>query len=70
MRKWGTALTTSRQTHARGRGLSQGIWKRGSAHAIDSSPLILSSIEEEKKSMRQRECEVFCLSLYVSALKY
>jgi hypothetical protein len=32
--------------------------------------LILSSIEEERKRMRQREGEVFCLSLYASALKY
>jgi hypothetical protein len=41
-----------------------------SASGIDSSPLILSSIDEERKRMRQRECAVFCLSLYASALKY
>jgi hypothetical protein len=36
----------------------------GLASGIDSSPLILSSIEEERKRMRQRERQVFCLSLY------
>jgi hypothetical protein len=42
----------------------------GSASDIDSSPLILFSIEEERKRMRQRECDLFCLSLDASALKY
>jgi hypothetical protein len=36
---------------------------------FDSSPLILSSIEEERKRMRPREGAVFCLSLYASALE-
>jgi len=39
----------------------------GSASGIDSSALILSSIEEERKRMRLRECEVFYLFLYTSA---
>jgi hypothetical protein len=51
-----------------GRGLRAYLDECGSA-GIDSSPLILSSIEEERKRMRRRECEVFYLSLYASALK-
>jgi hypothetical protein len=42
----------------------------GSASGIDSSPLILSSIEEERNRMQHSEYEVFCLSLYASAFKY
>ena len=66
----GHCAHTSRQTHAWERIESGYLDKCGSASGIDSSPLILSSIEEERKRMRQRECEVFCLSLYASALKY
>jgi hypothetical protein len=63
-----TALTTSRQTHAWERIDVRYLDRFASASGIDSSPLILSSIEEERKRMRQRECAVFYLSLYASAL--
>lgn len=37
---------------------------------IDSSPLILSSIEEERKKIRQRGRAVFCLSVCASVLNW
>jgi hypothetical protein len=54
----------------RGKGLRGYLDECGSVSGIDSSPLILSSVEEERKRMRQREREMFCLSFYASALKY
>jgi hypothetical protein len=54
----------------RGRELRAYLDECGSAYGIDSSPLILSSIEEERKKMEHRECDMFCLSLCVSLLKY
>jgi hypothetical protein len=47
-----------------GKGLRAYLDECESASGIDSSPLILSSIEEERKRMQHSECEVFCLSLY------
>ncbi len=67
LREW--SLTMSRQTYAWER-IETYLDECGSASGIDSSALILSSIEEERKRMRPHECEVFCLSLYTSALKY
>jgi hypothetical protein len=52
------------------KGLRAYLDECGPASAIGSSPLILSSIEEERKRIHHSECEVFCLSLYASALKY
>ena len=45
--------------HMPRRALRAYLHECGSASGIDSSPLILSWIEEERKRMRQRECPVF-----------
>jgi hypothetical protein len=64
------AVLTPADKHMSGRGLRAYLDECRSVSGMDSSPLILFWIEEERKRMRQRERAVFCLSLYASALKH